>query len=160
MTRGLAVRLASRRARRRCRRRTRFRPRRSEFVGRGEELALLAGEHGDTPRVSVIEGMPGVGKTALAVRAARMVAERYPDGMFYLNFHTHDPGSPSLDSAEALHRLLRMLNVPAAQIPDADRRARRAVAGPAEQAARRGDPGRRRHGMTRSARCCRPPAGA
>jgi DNA-binding SARP family transcriptional activator/tetratricopeptide (TPR) repeat protein len=89
-----------------------------EFVGRSEELALLTGEHGDMPQVSVIEGMPGVGKTALAIHAARLVSGQYPDGMFYLNFHTHDPGSPSLDPAEALHRLLRMLNVPATQIPD------------------------------------------
>ena len=63
--------------------------------------------------------MPGVGKTTLAVRAARQVAGQYPDGAFYLNFHTHDPATPPLDSAEALHRLLTMLNVPAAQIPDA-----------------------------------------
>jgi tetratricopeptide (TPR) repeat protein len=87
-------------------------------VGRTGELGLLTAEHGDTPRISVIEGMPGVGKTALAIHAARMVGGQYPDGMFYLNFHTHDPGSPSLDPAEALHRLLRMLNVPATQIPD------------------------------------------
>src|SRR6202167_5210782 len=83
-----------------------------EFVGRGQELALLTGQHGGTPQVRVIEGTPGVGKTALAVHAARAVAPQYPDGMFYLNLHTHDPGGPSLDSAEALHRLLQMLHVP------------------------------------------------
>jgi DNA-binding SARP family transcriptional activator/tetratricopeptide (TPR) repeat protein len=94
-------------------------PETMQFVGRGQELALLTGGHGGTPQVSVIEGMPGVGKTALAVHAARAVAPRYPDGMFYLDFHSHDPGCPSLDSAEALHRLLQMLNVPAAQIPEA-----------------------------------------
>ena len=94
-------------------------PETGDFVGRSEELGLLTGEHGDTPRVSVIEGMPGVGKTALAVRAARVVSGQYPDGMLYLDFHTHDPGRPSLDPAEALHRLLRMLIVPATQIPDA-----------------------------------------
>ena len=93
-------------------------PEPQEFVGRSEELALLAGEHGDKPRVSVIEGMPGVGKTALAVRAARMVADHYPDGVFYLDLQAHDPGAPSLDSADALHRLLRMLGVPANQIPE------------------------------------------
>jgi DNA-binding SARP family transcriptional activator/Tfp pilus assembly protein PilF len=93
-------------------------PETAEFVGRADELALLAREPGETPRISVIEGMPGVGKTALAVRAARMIAHQYPDGMFYLSFHAHDPGSPALDSAEALHRLLRMLSVPATQIPD------------------------------------------
>ncbi|HTS96095.1 MAG TPA: tetratricopeptide repeat protein [Streptosporangiaceae bacterium] len=94
-------------------------PETTAFVGRSAELALLAAECADTPQVSVIEGMPGVGKTALAARAARAVAGAYPDGAFYLNLHTHDPGSASLDSAEALHRLLRMLNVPPAQIPDA-----------------------------------------
>ena len=97
-------------------------PETARFVGRSKELEVLAGdpaEPDDSPQVSVIEGMPGIGKTALAVHAARAVADRYPDGTFYLNFHTHDPGYPSLDSAEALHRLLRMLNVPATQIPDA-----------------------------------------
>jgi tetratricopeptide (TPR) repeat protein len=93
-------------------------PQTAEFVGRGQELALLAGEHGGAPAISLIEGMPGVGKTTLAVHVARTVAEQYPDGTFYLNFHTHDPGCPALDSAEALHRLLRMLNVPATQIPE------------------------------------------
>jgi DNA-binding SARP family transcriptional activator/tetratricopeptide (TPR) repeat protein len=89
-----------------------------EFVGRSDELRLLTGEHGDTPRITVIEGMPGVGKTALAVHAARIVSGQYPDGVFYLSLHTHDPGSPSLDPAEALHHLLRMLTVPVTQIPD------------------------------------------
>jgi hypothetical protein len=89
-----------------------------EFVGRSEELGLFTGEHGEAPRVTVIEGMPGVGKTALAVHAARTVSGQYPDGTLYLNFHTHDPGGPSLDAAEALHRLLRMMAVPATQIPE------------------------------------------
>jgi DNA-binding SARP family transcriptional activator len=114
----LAVRLDDRRLGRVSRPDT-LPPETVEFVGRSEELRLLTGEHGDTPRVSVIEGMPGVGKTALAVHTARIVSGQYPDGMFYLNFHTHDPGRPSLDAAEALHRLLRMLTVPATQIPDA-----------------------------------------
>jgi DNA-binding SARP family transcriptional activator len=94
-------------------------PETDEFVGRSEEIGLLTREHGDSPSVSVIEGLPGVGKTALAMHAARLAAGQYPDGVFYLNFHTDDPGSPSLDAAEALHRLLRMLSVPSTQIPDA-----------------------------------------
>jgi tetratricopeptide (TPR) repeat protein/DNA-binding SARP family transcriptional activator len=93
-------------------------PETAEFVGRNEELGLLTGEAVSIPRVAVIEGMPGVGKTALAVRAARRAAEQYPDGTLYLDLHSHDPESPSLDAAEALHRLLRMLSVPATQIPE------------------------------------------
>jgi tetratricopeptide (TPR) repeat protein len=90
-----------------------------EFVGRSRELALLTRAHGAVPQVGVIEGMPGVGKTALAVHAARIAAAQYPDGMLYLNFHSHDPEQPALEAADALHRLLRMLSVPATQIPDA-----------------------------------------
>ncbi len=113
----LAVRLAGRRPGRVSRPDT-LPPETVEFVGRSEELRLLTADYADTPRVSVIEGMPGVGKTALAVHAARIVSGQYPDGMLYLNFHAHDPGRPSLDAAEALHRLLRMLTVPATQIPE------------------------------------------
>ncbi len=91
----------------------------AEFVGRTEELEMLTREHDASPRINVIEGTAGVGKTALALQAARAVSGQYPDGTFYLNLHTHDPGHPSLDAAEALHRLLRMLTAPATQIPDA-----------------------------------------
>jgi DNA-binding SARP family transcriptional activator/tetratricopeptide (TPR) repeat protein len=92
-------------------------PEPAQFVGRDEELRLLAGEHGAVPGIAVIEGMPGVGKTALAVRVAHLVHGRYPDGTLYLNLRCHDPAEPPLDPAEALHRLLRMLSVPASQIP-------------------------------------------
>jgi len=94
-------------------------PETAEFVGRSEELELLTREHDAAPRVKVIEGTAGVGKTALALQAARAVAGQYPDGTFYLNLHSHDPGHPSLGAAEALHRLLRMLTTPATPIPDA-----------------------------------------
>ena len=93
-------------------------PETAEFVGRHTELGLLSEEHGNTPGIAIIEGMPGVGKTALAVRAARLVAGEYPEGTLYLHLHSHDPGSPALGPAEALQRLLQMLSVPAAQIPD------------------------------------------
>jgi DNA-binding SARP family transcriptional activator/tetratricopeptide (TPR) repeat protein len=93
-------------------------PEAPEFVGRASELALLTGEAGGTPGIAIIEGMPGVGKTALAVRAARLLSAQYPDGTLYLNLRSHDPGSAALDPAEALYRLLQMLSVPAAQIPE------------------------------------------
>jgi DNA-binding SARP family transcriptional activator len=74
---------------------------------------------GAIPQISVIEGMAGVGKTALALHAARTVSGQYPDGTYYLNLHTHDPGHPALGAEEALDRLLRMLTAPATQLPDA-----------------------------------------
>jgi len=93
-------------------------PEAAEFVGRREELATLTGEHGSIPGIAVIDGMPGVGKTALAVRAAHLISGNYPDGTLYLDLHSGDPGGSSLEPAEALHRLLRMMSVPATQIPD------------------------------------------
>ena len=93
-------------------------PETAVFVGRSAELGLLTAEDEDLPAIRVIEGMPGVGKTALAVHAARALAGQYPDGVLYLNLQSHDPGSAAVDPAEALHRLLRMLTVPDTQIPD------------------------------------------
>ena len=99
-------------------------PQAAEFVGREEELQELARQPGDTPQISVIEGMAGVGKTALAVQAAQAASPAYPDGIYYLNLHAHDPESPSVNAPEALHRLLRMFTAPATQIPgDAAQRA-------------------------------------
>jgi DNA-binding SARP family transcriptional activator/tetratricopeptide (TPR) repeat protein len=89
----------------------------ADFVGREDELGLLSAEHGGAPWIGIIEGMPGVGKTTLAVRAARQVSGQYPDGTLYLDLHSHDPASHPLQPAEALHELLRLLSVPAAQIP-------------------------------------------
>jgi DNA-binding SARP family transcriptional activator len=93
-------------------------PETAEFVGRREELDLLTGKQGSIPKIAIIEGMPGVGKTALALRAARMMSGQYPDGTLYLNLHSGDPGRHPIDPADALHRLLRMVSVPATQIPD------------------------------------------
>src|SRR6185437_2261169 len=88
-----------------------------DFVGRKAEIKQLTSEHDSTPRVAVIKGMPGVGKTALAVHAARSAGEAYPDGTLYLCFHSQDPAHPPLDAAGALHRLLQMLAIPADRIP-------------------------------------------
>lgn len=88
-----------------------------DFVGREAEIRLLTSEQHSTPRVAVIKGMPGVGKTALAVQAARSAGEAYPDGTLYLCFHSHDPAHPPLDAAGALRRLLQMLAIPADGIP-------------------------------------------
>jgi len=90
----------------------------SNFVGREDQLRLLS-EHdpASAPRIKIIEGMPGVGKTTLAVHAAHRMTERYADGQLFLRFHAHDPGHSVLDPADALHRLLELLHVPAARIP-------------------------------------------
>jgi tetratricopeptide (TPR) repeat protein len=85
-----------------------------DFVGRAEETDLLIADcNGNAPLLEVLEGLAGVGKTALAVRVAHRMTARYPDAQLFLPFPGDGPGCV----AEALNRLLRMLGVPAARIP-------------------------------------------
>jgi DNA-binding SARP family transcriptional activator/tetratricopeptide (TPR) repeat protein len=90
-----------------------------DFIGRDEEVQLLTSEigHRPGPLLQVIDGMAGAGKTSLAVHVARHVAGRFPDAALYIDFNAHGPGQPDLSAADALHRLLRMLDVPAERIP-------------------------------------------
>jgi len=92
------------------------------FVGRAAEiLALIGDAEPDQPLVKIIEGMPGVGKTALAVHAADRLAERYPDGRLYLNFNTHVAGEAPLDATEALRTLLELAGAAPAAAPRSPR---------------------------------------
>ncbi|GAB2768830.1 AfsR/SARP family transcriptional regulator [Streptomyces daliensis] len=56
--------------------------------------------------LTVVHGMPGVGKTALALRAAHRLSARYPDGQFYVDLRGYSP-QPRYEPAEALAALLR-----------------------------------------------------
>lgn len=87
------------------------------FCGRIKELSLLDNLASGGVRVAAIDGMPGVGKSALAVHWAHRAAERFPDGQLYLNLRGFDPQGPPTDPAEALQKLLTGLNVPLSQIP-------------------------------------------
>jgi tetratricopeptide (TPR) repeat protein/transcriptional regulator with XRE-family HTH domain len=96
------------------------------FTGRFPELRSLADGAlavGETGRTSVfaIEGMGGVGKTALAVHAAHRVTgespDLFPDGHLFLDLHGYTPGVPPLTANEALRSLLRQLGVPHEVIP-------------------------------------------
>jgi DNA-binding MarR family transcriptional regulator len=53
-----------------------------------------------------VDGVGGVGKTALAVRFARRIAADFPDGQLYLNLRGFDPSRPPLSATEALSQLL------------------------------------------------------
>jgi DNA-binding SARP family transcriptional activator len=94
----------------------------SRFVGRAGELATLTGlldQAEQTPTaivISAIGGTAGVGKTALAVRWAHQVADRFPDGQLYVNLRGYDPDQP-MASADALAGFLRALGVPGQDIP-------------------------------------------
>ncbi|MFD2415770.1 AfsR/SARP family transcriptional regulator [Amycolatopsis pigmentata] len=99
-----------------------------DFTGRQREVLCVLGDLPDAGHaratgtgaatVQVIDGMAGVGKTALAVHLAHRLAWNYPDAQLYLDLHGHTHGRGPLDSSTALENLLRALSVPAAVIPD------------------------------------------
>jgi DNA-binding SARP family transcriptional activator/tetratricopeptide (TPR) repeat protein len=88
------------------------------FVGRAAELAELdVTDDRSAVVITSIDGMAGVGKTALAVCAARQLSERFPDGQLFLDLHGFTEGVAPVDPGEALDRLLRSLGVSGDQIP-------------------------------------------
>ncbi len=94
----------------------------ADFTGRDEviaELLTAAGAPTESATVvTAVDGMAGVGKTALAVRVAYLLADKYPDGQLFVDLHGHTPGRRPADPAVALDFLLRSLGVPAEQVPD------------------------------------------
>ncbi|WP_184350977.1 AfsR/SARP family transcriptional regulator [Streptomyces olivoverticillatus] len=85
------------------------------FTGRRDASAQLeallcasggAGRRGDAkPRLASLHGMPGVGKSALAIHTAQRLRSHFPDGQLYVDLREAGgrPGSP----AEAVAGFLR-----------------------------------------------------
>ncbi|MEV6845513.1 tetratricopeptide repeat protein [Actinoplanes sp. NPDC051411] len=82
-----------------------------DFTGRESLLAELSGNN-----VVVITGMPGVGKTTLAVHWAHCQRNQYPDGQLYLDAAAYGHAAP-IDPEDVLDRFLRALGVPSGQLP-------------------------------------------
>ncbi|WP_409182830.1 tetratricopeptide repeat protein [Amycolatopsis sp. VS8301801F10] len=93
------------------------------FTGRTAELKKVLKEIADTVHtgrmvaIHAIDGMAGVGKTALAVHAGHLLADRFPDGQLFLRLHGHTPGERPVEAADALASLLTMIGVTARQMP-------------------------------------------
>ncbi|MFD7494918.1 tetratricopeptide repeat protein [Streptomyces sp. NPDC059832] len=104
-----------------------------DFTGRDEELRVLLGDlaQPDDPAahrpgragsatyampLTVIHGMPGIGKTALAVHAAHRLHAAYPGGQLYIDLHGFSGRAP-YDPAEALAVLLHAAGA-AGDLPD------------------------------------------
>jgi transcriptional regulator with XRE-family HTH domain len=96
------------------------------FTGRAQESAKLLelaapladGRMPGVATVFVIDGIGGVGKTALAIHAGHLLASRYPDGQLFLDLYGFAEERPPRDPGEALAELLGSLGVPPKQIPE------------------------------------------
>ncbi|MCD0448022.1 tetratricopeptide repeat protein [Actinocorallia sp. API 0066] len=97
------------------------------FVGRGAELTRLVAElsavRNDPGHAGVcaINGIAGVGKTALAIKVARALSRRFSQGILFLDLHGHTADRSPMTSADALAILLGRLGLQAPA--DADERA-------------------------------------
>jgi tetratricopeptide (TPR) repeat protein len=95
------------------------------FTGRTSELAhllalideILADRVGGAVVICAIDGMAGIGKTALAVHASHRLSDRFPDGCLFLDLHGYTESIPPVEPGQALQRLLSALNVPGEEIP-------------------------------------------
>ncbi|WP_213453872.1 AfsR/SARP family transcriptional regulator [Rhizomonospora bruguierae] len=99
----------------------------TDFTGRAAAVTRLLDAieraPAGTPVVRVIDGMPGSGKTTLAVHLGHLLAGRYPDGQLFVDLHGHSERDP-MDPGTALTTLLRQLGVPGDRVPaDVDERA-------------------------------------
>lgn len=81
----------------------------ADFTGRADALAAVVGLLTDTPAIPVIAitGMPGIGKTALAVQAANAALGDFPGGQLYTELTAADgtPADPGAVLAEILTAL-------------------------------------------------------
>ncbi|GIJ62802.1 tetratricopeptide repeat protein [Virgisporangium aurantiacum] len=98
----------------------------AQFAGRDHQLRTLDemltrdaadnGQSAGAPRIVMLVGGAGVGKTALAVRWAHRVRAAFPDGQLYVNlrgFAVERPQRP----LQVLADFLRALGVPAENVP-------------------------------------------
>jgi DNA-binding SARP family transcriptional activator len=95
------------------------------FTGREAEVERLLdcarqaaeGEESGWAVVAAVDGMAGVGKSALAVHVAQRVRANFPDGQLFLDLRGWTPNAAPMTTAEALDALLRSLDVPPQTIP-------------------------------------------
>ncbi len=97
------------------------------FTGRGAELSRITAACADTGcsdaaaggvvAIRAIDGMPGVGKTALAVHVAHLLAARFPDRQLFVDLHGHTPGRSPADPADVLADLLGAAGIDQQYLP-------------------------------------------
>ncbi|WP_405058093.1 tetratricopeptide repeat protein [Kribbella sp. NBC_01505] len=86
----------------------------TRFIGRSSEIDALVAALRRRPELAgplvvAVHGPGGVGKSALAVRAAHAVADNYPDGQIYIDLQGATPGLEKVATDEAICRFLRAI---------------------------------------------------
>jgi len=90
----------------------------ADFIGREDELKeLLASIETGGVTISGLQGMGGIGKTALALKLVEVLKPRYPDAQFFLDLK--GASTQPLTVAEALAHVVRAYH-PAAKLPDSE----------------------------------------
>jgi tetratricopeptide (TPR) repeat protein len=90
----------------------------ADFTGREAEIEeLLAALEDLSLSIFGLQGMGGVGKTALALKLAEKIEERYPDGQFYLDLRgvSRQPLTP----AEAMTHVIHSYH-PGTKLPESE----------------------------------------
>ncbi|MET8957648.1 AfsR/SARP family transcriptional regulator [Streptomyces sp. NPDC004129] len=92
------------------------------FIGRAGESSVLhklleRGGQGGQVAIAAIDGTSGVGKSALAIHTAHQLADRFPDGQFYVDLHGATAGLTPLEPHEVLGRFLSTLGVREVAVP-------------------------------------------
>ncbi|WP_406207993.1 helix-turn-helix domain-containing protein [Kitasatospora sp. NBC_01560] len=91
----------------------------ADFTAREDALGLIGAlaQDGDPahPRVALISGQPGLGKTAFALHTAHALAHLFPDGQLSLDLR--GMAAEPLSAREALGQVLRALGVADGAVP-------------------------------------------
>ncbi|MFI1500666.1 BTAD domain-containing putative transcriptional regulator [Streptomyces platensis] len=98
----------------------------ADFTGRQAQVSELRellsspGKRTGPSAVGAIVGMPGVGKTAVALQVAHGLAAQYPDGQVFVDLR--GSRSDPLTAAEAMGEILSLLGMGKADLPAGDER--------------------------------------
>ncbi|WP_286246916.1 AfsR/SARP family transcriptional regulator [Streptomyces graminofaciens] len=91
------------------------------FTGRDAEVKVLCeAMNNDRPRytpVVAVDGVAGVGKSALAICVGHQMVERFPDGQLYINLQGAAAGTAPLTPHEVFVQWLPQLGVPRSEVP-------------------------------------------
>ncbi|QLQ36659.1 AfsR/SARP family transcriptional regulator [Micromonospora robiginosa] len=92
----------------------------SGFTGRVVELTQLdrATSGSTAPTIWILRGIPGVGKTALAVHWAHRARHTFPDGQLFIDLRGFDIERSPVTPSAALGQLLGGLGVDLRNVPD------------------------------------------